>query len=443
MLEVLLADPHAQFRFVSNFSPTGEVADIANFRKLSPKRKTSVRSTFRRVCKRAAQASPTGRVPALLVTDTDADTLLDRLEFMKLDEEVLERDIRGKIGNHLGVVGPRVEEYFHIFFARFVQWSRKRQRITRTDLDNIRDQIEASLAFEQEFAARGQMLLRKIDWTIDATIDDFFQGKATRSGHVAADLDVPRTQWIGRVESALNNVGIVVVRASSGQGKSTLAYRFARDKWLPEHTFTLLSAPTEADAILVNEALRARVQNYELPTFLLIDNASRKTAAWSLVAQECARLGIPTLVTLRQEDWVRFAQESLFACEVVEPELDLAEARGIFNVLKKREKVHADVPAAEWVFERIGEPHLLMEFVYLVTQGQMLEERLREQLDEIAKYEKPVKLEVLRRVALADALGAPIIEGRLFDDLRREWGVEAIAAGSDAILRSLDGEYLQ
>ena len=38
----------------------------------------------------------------------------------------------------------------------------------------------------------------------------------------------------------------------------------------------------------------------------------------------------------------------------------------------------------------------------------MLEERLREQLEEIRQHESPLKLEILRRVAMADALGAPM-----------------------------------
>jgi hypothetical protein len=442
-LEILLADQQALFSLVMNFTPTGQLLEIAGYSGLKPSRQRRIRDKFRSLCHDAVRASKTGKVPALSISDRDADTLLERLSFEIFDEDTLLNDIKQAMGQHFNIAGDRVEEYLDIFFARFAAWSRDRQRITRADLDNLRDNIEANRAFEVEFAARGKMLIRKLDWTVDASEQDFFQGKATRPGHIALALDVPRLHWQKRINQTLDEVGIVVVRSSSGQGKSTLAYRFAYDHWPPEHTFVLQGASTSDEADLVNEYLRARVQTYGLPTFLLIDNANRRTQYWSEIAQECARLGVKTLVTLRQEDWARFARQSLFAFKVVEPSLDRAEAREIFNILKQRNLVDRDVASADFAYERIGKPYLLMEFIYLVTQGQMLEDRLREQLVEIQQHEEPIKLEIVRRVALADVLGAPVMEDELFKDLRSEWGAGAVAFGAGALLRSLDGEYLQ
>jgi hypothetical protein len=441
-LEILRTDPDGHFSLVFNFSPTGEVSEMVEFARQKAAKQRAIRKKFRNLCQQAGRASQTGKIPALHTTEAEADSLWERLHFITHTENELVQQIQTMMAVRFDVAGGRIEEYLAVFFHRFALWSQERRRVVRADLDGVRDQIGANLAFEREFAARGT-LLKPIDWADDAQPDDFREGKRTRAGHIAAALDATRPRWHQAIKTAFESKRIVVVRASSGQGKSTLALRFVHDEWPQAHTLTLLSARTEDEAELVCEALRHRAQTLQLPTFLLIDNASRRTAYWPRVAQECAHLGISALVTLRQEDWVRFAQESLFSSAPVEPSLQWSEAREIFQSLRAVGRVHQAVPSPEWAWEKIGEPRLLMEFIYLLTHGKMLEERLREQLEEIRQHESPLKLEILRRVAMADALGAPLNEVQLFDDLRREWGPAEVAAGAGALLKPMDGEYLQ
>jgi hypothetical protein len=86
------------------------------------------------------------------------------------------------------------------------------------------------------------------------------------------------------------------------------------------------------------------------------------------------------LFTVRSEDWHRFARESLTSYEILEPVLNLEEARQIFKIFQSERRLHVSVDSPEWAYERIGEPHLLIEYGYLLTHGRMLEERLRDQM---------------------------------------------------------------
>ena len=441
-IEILQADPDARLTLVFNFTPSGEVGKMANFQNQKAADKKKIRAKFWKLCQQAGQASDGGKNPDLNVKERDAEILLDRLQFVTHSVDGLQKNIEKLMAKHFGIAGERTGEFLAIFFYRFTLWSRERKRVERADMDEVRDNIGSNASFEREFAARGS-LLKFVNWNVDEQPVDFREGKRTRAGHIAADLDVVRPRWLKEIGTAFESQGIVVVRASSGQGKSTLALRFAHDNWSPAHTLTLQSARSQEEAELVCEALRHRKQTLQLPTFLLIDNASRRTEHWARVAQECAQLGIPTLVTLRQEDWIRFGSETLFTSAPIQPTLELSEAREIFRSLHNAGRVHPIVHSFEWAWEKVDEPRLLMEFIYLVTHGKMLEDRLREQLAEIRQHESPLKLEILRRVVMADALGAPLDEARLFDDLKCEWGPAAVAPGSGALLAPLDGEYLQ
>lgn len=309
-----------------------------------------------------------------------------------------------------------------------------RETITRADLDEVRADVGEALARELEFQAYGRSLITRIEWKPDNASDDFFE-KGTRSGHIVADLDIRRPTWLKRIEKALDSSNVCILRSSSGQGKSTLMYRFAYDHWPKDHTFVLRTATSTVEAEQVSTFLRNRI-SLGRPTLLLVDDAGWNMRHWPRIAQECSALGIKVLVTARHEDWHRFAREGLTNFEILEPELDLEEAREIFKAFRAHGRLHSSVDSAEWAYEKVGEPHLLIEYVYLLTQGRLLEDRLRDQVKQFnVQHEDPAKIELLRRATLAHALGTPLevnqlMHGIIFrDDPQRN-------------LRTLADEYL-
>jgi len=170
---------------------------------------------------------------------------------------------------------------------------------------------------------------------------------------------------------------------------------------------------------------------------LVMMDVDSRTRRWFDVAEECATLGVPAIVTIREEDWFRYGRESRFDFDVVEPWLDLDEAREIFTAFKAQDRIHPDVVSPEWAYERIGEPRLLLEYVYLLTHGRMLEERLADQVRQFREQgESPGKLEILRRATLAHALGAGVAVRKLLIgvDLRDD---------PQEVIGSMVGEYIQ
>ncbi|RCV65353.1 hypothetical protein C5S53_04195 [Methanophagales archaeon] len=422
-LQVYRADPYCQFVLAVDFPLRKDIAKLAQIKSLSPEERNSVENKFRNLCDNIGAS-----------TD-EADGLVNRLIIVSLPEENIRRQLRQTVADTFGIASEAIDTYISVFVAKFLDWGKDRRTITRTDIDSVRAAVGEALARETEFQAYGRGLIDKISWESDENLLDFFEGKGTRPGHIAADVDVRRVVWLERIDRAINSSKICIIRSPSGQGKSTLLYRYAYEQWPAENTFILRVSESPEHVELVRNYLRFRA-DLGLPVLLLIDNAGWRTRLWPLIAQDCAALGVRVLVTVRNEDWHRFARESLTSYEILEPTLDLNEARQIFKAFQLEGRLHASIDSPEWAYERIGEPHLLIEYVYLLTHGCMLEERLRDQMKQFSEQkEDPAKIEILRRTALADTLGAPVLVDMLLKNIQ-------LSDDPQQVLKSLAGEYV-
>jgi hypothetical protein len=422
-LEALRADPESRFSLALSFQPRDDTAKLAGLHSLPLAQQPAVRKKFRKLCRDVGGSAD------------EADLILDRLKIKSLSEDSLWPKLRRALIEAWGLGSGAADVYIAALVNKLLTWAKDRATITREDLDRVRVDVGEALSREAEFQAYGRGMIDRISWAPDVGVADFLEGKGTRSGHIGAALDVPRPQWSERIDGAVNAAGVCVLRAPSGQGKSVLAYRYALDRWPHEDTFELRTAHTPEQVDLVRNYLEFRARA-GLLTYLLIDDAGYQTQLWPAVAQACSAVGIPVIVTARNEDWYRFARRTPVSYEVVDPSLDLNEARQLYRMFRSAGRLHPSVDSAEWAYERIGEPHLLMEYVYLLTYGRMLEDRLRDQLDQIERLgEEPAKLEIVRRVALADTLAAPVWARELL----RSVGVEG---DPQRVLQSLAGEYV-
>jgi hypothetical protein len=292
--------------------------------------------------------------------------------------------------------------------ARFLDWAKDRREVSRADFEDVRNSVGEALAVEGQFKAIGKGLLSRLEWREDYAVSDFFDGKRTRPGHILAGFDVRRNTWLDRIEQALGKSRVCVLRAPSGQGKSALLYRYAIENGAPRDTYCLRRAETLDEVNAILQFLRNRAE-LGAPLLLLIDNADWHVRLWPVIAESCVTLPLRILITTRTEDWSRFARVSGLTLEVLEPVLDSDEARRIFASFHGAKRVDSSVESADYALERIGEPPLLLEFVYFLTNGRMLEDRLREQIGDFSIMgEDPVKYQLLRMSSLAATLGAEL-----------------------------------
>ncbi len=422
-LKVYRAEPCCHFVLAVNFHLHTDIARLAQIKSLPTKERRRVENKFSKLCHQIGS------------TADEAKGLMDKLTIVSMPEEQIWGQLRKNVADIFELGSEAVDVYISSLVAKFLDWAKDRKLVNRADLESIRSSVGEALARETEFQAYGRGLIDRISWEPDGNIEDFFDGKGTRPGHIAAGVDIKRTIWLKRIDKAINSSKICILRSSSGQGKSALLYRYAFEQWPANNTFILRVAELPEHVELIRNYLRFRAK-LGLPILLLIDNTGWRTRLWSFVAQECAALGVRVLVTIRNEDWHRFALESLTSYETLEPALNLDEARQIFKVFQSEGRLHKSIKSSEWAYEKIGEPHLLIEYIYFLTHGRMLEERLRDQIKQFSeKKEDPAKIEILRRAALANSLGVSVMANKLLQDIQ-------LRDDPQQVLKSLSGEYL-
>ncbi|MCK5072712.1 MAG: hypothetical protein KAQ98_04745 [Bacteriovoracaceae bacterium] len=365
----------------------------------------------------------------------DAEALLDKVTIESLPEDRLWCDLELLLKRNFKLVA-NTEGYLLAFLGKCLEWADKRKTVTCDDINNIYLRLSEGYVKQREFEAFGENLIENISWELDRKPNDFLDGKATRLGHIDSNLDIIRTGWMHKIDNALSKAGICIVKSASGQGKSTLIFRYARSYWPAEDTFYLNSCASHGEISKIIEYFGYR-EKMNISSFLIIDKITRNNFLWAELAARCSSIGVPVVVSIRNEDWTYQNLSQLASFETVEPFLELDEARGIYKTLQRKGRVHIEIKSFEEAFEKLSNPKLLMEYIFLLTHGEMLADRLAHQLQMLGNEEDSKgKIDIIRKIAAIHSAG-----GRLtFSQLEEATDLQA---DLQSILHSLDGEYIE
>lgn len=175
---------------------------------------------------------------------------------------------------------------------------------------------------------------------------------------------------------------------------------------------------------------------------IILDNLDSQLRKWNKLAelfQEEVNYNYKILVTSREDDWYNFGGDlsNIKSLNVINLSLKEKEAKEIYLILEKNNKLHESVTNWEESYRAISDRGLLIEYIYLLTHGQMLSERIDEQLKNIGNspYGK-VKCDILRKICLADICGVRLQSSKIFSSF-----INNITVEPTEILRSLENEY--
>ncbi len=423
-IEVYKSDPDARFVLVTNFTFKGQLKILAEF---CSGRLTALPSDVRSQMHKIAQRKhlDKGKV----------DDLLTRVSFEHIQEPNLIDHLRQAIIRSLQIETRNEDLYLLQLLGCAVTWATERVSVRRQDVEaekfRVQDWISQGVV---SLAVRDRLIL-PLTFTPSSTTADYYEGKRARPDHIAAALDAPRPAWQAAIEETLHRVKACIIRASSGQGKSTLMYRYAFDHFVRDAVYRLRTCLTEEHVGQLTEYLRSRLM-LGVPLLVLVDDLSYSTRLWYQVATELANEKVTFLVAAREEDWYRYGiGMSGFVWDIIVPDLSLQEARDIFRYFEQRGKIAPGVPSAAWAYEQVAGQRLLIEFVYLITHGQMLAERITEQIKAM-RGEDPSKIEILRLIATAEVYGSRVPLTALLTHLQ-------FRDDPQATLQSLEHEYIE
>src|SRR5205085_4762087 len=273
----------------------------------------------------------------------------------------------------------------------------------------------------------------------DELSDEFYRGVSTRYEHILAGLDVVRPQKLLEIADKFGDNRVVIVHAASGQGKTTLAYRYLHEYFPQEWRFRVRSVSGRERALSVALALTAHADAIGVPLAVYLDVLPQDRDWTELVRQLSTHRNIRVLVTIREEDWRR-ASVAVAEFEFGEVELlfDQTEAEAIYASLV-RKRPPANILDFEDAWAKFGGAGPLMEFIYLVTQGDSLRQRLSQQVAHLENEVREGRLDVaevelLRLTSVASASEARLLLRPLVEYLR--------LPAPQATLRLFEKEYL-
>lgn len=238
------------------------------------------------------------------------------------------------------------------------------------------------------------------NYDTDALIRNYQSGTAARMCHINAGLDVLRPAKMTAIDEAFRKSNVVVIHGASGQGKSTIAYRYLHDCCPLAYEIKNCSVEN-VDKIITT--LSALIKGLSCNITFYIDVEPTNTEWTKILARFGELQKVQCIVTIRQEDMnqQRHILDRTIRYSEVGLELTKEEAEDIYNQVTLTKKFK--LPFAK-VWDEAGKHGTMLEFMYHLTHGVSLRARLAEQVDKISGS----KRKLLAYIIVGNYLGGNI-----------------------------------
>ncbi|MCZ0873898.1 hypothetical protein [Peribacillus sp. AS_2] len=374
----------------------------------------------------------------------DFQTFSKQLKFEKLTQNELEQKIISLMIDKFDIHTGNEKLFIDSLFYSIFQAAKNRRKITYTTLiqmvQNVKDDIAKDIQ-NPAFHWFEKIDFKKFKTTKENT--EFYEGKKATPADIVNGLPIRRENLEKEIEKSISENKITVIKSSSGQGKTTLAWQvaFNLSKEFTVYKLNWCKDTKEIDNII--EYINSRSKLGE-KTLIVLDNLDVDLKEWNKLAQlleDRITLNYRLLITSREDDWYTFAgdQSNLVKLKIININLNREQAKKIYDNLKEKNKIHNSILNWQSAWEKVEKKQILIEFVYLLTHGEMLEDRLSQQLKTINSVKDSfIKIDFLRLISLADVIGIQLRSEKLIQEITNEVGFNYDING---ILESLENEF--
>lgn len=331
--------------------------------------------------------------------------------------------------------------YGHSLFFLCFNKMRERETMDKMELDKyilgISDEIDKGIKNP------AYHWLKRIDFEKISVANDFeyFEGKKAEPSDIVSGMPIKRQVIEKEIKESIYQNDITVIKATSGQGKTTLAWQVLYDYRKNYSIYQLTWCKDTKELNNIVQYIKSRIKIGEIP-LILLDNLNVELNKWNqlvqLLKQEIGT-NYKLLLTTREEDWYHYAgdQSAIRSLKLINVYLDKDQAKDIFLSLKKSNMLHLSIKNWESSWEQIRDRGLLIEYVYLLTHGEMLADRIKSQVAEVASNdESGIKYDVLSKICLADTIGVPVTVDKLISFYHTK-GIINLTQ----ILKGMENEY--
>ena len=372
----------------------------------------------------------------------DFDKFISHLSFEKIEKSILATEIEKTLIRIYEINTDNVSLFANSIKILCFEKMEQRAYVTKAELDSKIQSVKIDISKGPQNPAHSW--IRKLDYS-KPSIDEgcsFYEGKKATPADIVSGFPIKRPSLEKDVINSICENMVTVIKASSGQGKTTLALRAAyilQNEYIP---YQLLWCDEIKEIGNIVQYFKARIQLGE-KILILIDNLDNHLSKWNYLVQLLQselHCHYKLLITSREMDWYNYSGDlsNIQSLKVIKPVLEEKEAIEIFNLFGEAKQLHPSITSWQRAWNKIAERQLLIEYVYLLTHGEMLSERIASQISEIGQSSSgKAKCEILRKVCFADLCGVRLSAVNLYASQSED-------SGSDfgELLKCMESEFL-
>jgi hypothetical protein len=288
--------------------------------------------------------------------------------------------------------------------------------------------------------------IEKIDFNLVRTTNngfDYFEGKKATPEDIKDKLPIRRFNLEQEIEESINNHQITVIKSSSGQGKTTLAYQVAYNLKDEYSIYKLKWCKEKKELQHIVDYFHS-VLKCGNQILIIIDNLDIDLKEWNQLSQDLRvqlSINYRIILTTREDDWYRYSgdQSSLRNLKIIDIYLDKTQAQKIYENLHNRKLIHCNVHNWQTSWEQVEDKRLLIEYVYLLTHGELIQHRISNQLKQLMNDgDSSILIQLLRILSQADVIGVRITLERLFKEIKH---ISKIQFDLNSILERIENEF--
>lgn len=406
-LEIYLNDKENENRFFT-LAYDFEVAQGALTKLIANKINETERKYWDKTISKIRTENPRWDWDGFVVTK-----FLQQLKFKKIEQDNLSIEIEKLLIANFDISSGNEKLYARSLYYYCFLKMKNREAITAQELKvyllGVKDEINKGST-----NPAGNWL-NEINFNVDFETNstDFYEGKKAEYSDIVSGFPVRRLSQEQEIEKSLSQNTITIIKSSSGQGKTTLAWQVAYNLNDSYTTYQLTWCKDEKEINNIVEFIKSRIK-VGIKPLILIDNLDAPLKSWGILAQQLYQsvgVGYKLLVTVREDDWYLYSgdQSKLRSMRIITIKMDQEQAEQLYSELKVNNKLHPTITNWQSSWEKISTQGLLIEYVYLLTHGEMLQSRLQSQMAMIEKQTNgSLKYDILRKICFADVLGIPL-----------------------------------
>lgn len=273
-------------------------------------------------------------------------------------------------------------------------------------------------------------------------VDEYRRGVQARWEHIVAGADCIRDERLREIQKHFQQRAVVIIRGASGQGKSTVGWRYVHDYCAEGLRFHVRLVEGREHAQRIANALSSHVRRLNVKAVAYLD-LSPSDSGWGELVPELVAAGLKVLIAVREEDFRRanVAVGDFDYSEVVLERVTKKEAEAIFSTIRPDRSVRMLDFEDAWTRFAAEQGGPLLEFTHLVSEGESLASRITAQIRRIQSDAgtnrnglTEAHLELLALAAVANEAGARVSLVKLCEST----GISLLTGP----LNTLENEYL-